>query len=48
MGSRAGTGLRDSSGHKIEKEDTLEYLSQLETVARRLKDQLLNDSKKVC
>jgi hypothetical protein len=47
MGSRAGNGLRDGSGQPIEKEDTLKYLSQLETVARRLKDQLLNDRKKV-
>jgi hypothetical protein len=43
MGSRPG----DASGHPTEKEDTLKYLSQLETVARRLKDQLLNDRKKV-
>ena len=47
MGSRTGNGLRDISGHPIEKEDTLTYLSQLETVARKLKDQLLNDRKKV-
>ena len=26
------------------REDTLQYLSQLESVARRLKDQLLNDN----
>ncbi len=48
MGSRGGgNGLRDGSGHPVEKEDTLKYLSQLETVARRLKDQLLSDRKKV-
>ena len=48
MGSRGGgNGLRDGSGHQVEKEDTLKYLSQLETVARRLKDQLLSDRKKV-
>jgi hypothetical protein len=47
MGSRAGNGLRDGSGQQVEKEDTLKYLSQLETVARRLKDQLLSDRKKV-
>ena len=48
MGSRAGTGIRDGPGNTVvEKEDTLKYLSQLETVARKLKDQLLSDRKKV-
>ena len=31
----------------LPKEDTLQYLSQLESVARRLKDQLLNEQPKV-
>ena len=31
-----------------DEQGTLQYLSQLETVARRLKDQLLQDQQKVC
>ena len=33
---------------EMPKEDTLQYLSQLESVARRLKDQLLMEQPKVC
>ena len=34
---------KEDAKNGVAREDTLQYLSQLESVARRLKDQLLND-----
>jgi hypothetical protein len=50
-GGRGGldgeTGVDDAVVEGMPKEDTLQYLSQLENVARRLKDQLLMEQPKV-
>ena len=48
--NRIGFGLEPLMGGNLanDEEGTLQYLSQLETVARRLKDQLLQDQQKVC
>ena len=47
--NRIGFGLEPLMGGNLanDEEGTLQYLSQLETVARRLKDQLLQDQQKV-
>ena len=46
-GSDGGIENPDLGVQGLPKEDTLQYLSQLENVARRLKDQLLNEQPKV-
>lgn len=46
-GGRIDNPAADDLVQGLPKEDTLQYLSQLESVARRLKDQLLNEQPKV-